>query len=138
MTDKQLEAKLQDVIFEMSRHKFKSFGKVSFQEDIDYCNEVIGQILQAFKDAGWVDNPELTVLSCRYNFQTKKFYDMETKEHGVLMTGQEWYDRFLKQLDPIGDTSVMVDSNGKKNPDVWTVRWSDVGRAAKRAAGLEE
>lgn len=69
--------------------------------------ECIAEIKQVFVDEGWVEPIEM-----RRNI-VHPFKIVET------MTGQDWYNRFYKELDIDGDVNLV-----------------DVVRAAKKASGL--
>lgn len=98
--------------------------------------ECIEQIKRAFIDAGWVDNPELTILNYRYDFRTKQFYHIQTKEHGVLMTGLEWYDRFESTFEA-SHYSTLIDCRTDREKDVMKSTALLFFEAAKKAAGIE-
>lgn len=76
---------------------------------------IVEQIKQAFKDADWVDKKELKTWSY-------------TEE---LLSGQEWYDRFEKELGQI-----KLPGPGSANKYVLGAV-NDCHSAAKKAAGLE-
>ena len=70
-------------------------------------DEVLDQIIQAFKDEGWrLHLAENVVVVSREGY----------------MTGQEWYDRFEKEMEQV----IFYDSEDR----------DDVTNAAKKAAGL--
>lgn len=87
-------------------------GRLFFQ-----LHPTIAQIKQAFKDEGW--QPPGGGL------------------RGNLVTGQEWYDRFEKQLsdDTYGDSNPTNKCDCDGVPYICTC---DLLEAAKKAAGLED
>ena len=72
-------------------------------------DEAHKQIKQAFADAG-------------YSYQERNLFK-GLKLARTVMTGQEWYERFDRELDDYADIS-------------GDVSYSDCLKAAKRAAGL--
>lgn len=94
---------------------------------INYAPE---RIKQAFKDSGWVepitDEERETMIA---SYAAAEYVKSET------MNGQEWFDRFIKELPPVGSDAVTVCGDKPKN---WVVSWDDVERAAKKAAGLDK
>jgi hypothetical protein len=79
-------------------------------------DEIINKTKQAFREAGYIHSPLVKL-------QFKRI------ESGELMTGQEFYDRFEKELPH--------HPNGEVDDDRGYLTTSEVFRAARRAAGLE-
>lgn len=84
----------------------------------DFADEIV-EIKQLFADEGYVQ--------FKYEPGAKVF----TEEEGLqllldkgFMTGQEWYDRFEKELDKMSDTK-----------NLWV--GTGIDKAAKKAARLE-
>lgn len=71
--------------------------------------KVIRDIKQAFIDAGWSDNPF--------------YFDSKSESLKKKLTGQEWYDRFEREMKSVGFYPVMLGTPFK---------------AAKKAAGIEQ
>lgn len=72
------------------------------------------ELLKAFQDAG-------------YNLYNSKYVSEHERRQGGYMTGQEWYDRFEKEVRELPQIE----------PDVNKL-WLLLQQAAKRAAGLPE
>jgi len=96
--------------------------------------ESIGQIKQAFIDAGWL-SPERVKLAqvdyfCRESQPfVRRLGDM-TKDivDGKVMTGQVWYERFWEEYDlPEGRNPKLIDS---------TLIRRDIDVIAKKASGI--
>lgn len=76
------------------------------------------QIEQAFKDAGYIHRGKSSLNGWEY---------ISHKKLSTMMTGAEWYARFVKEI---------YDMNPKDTPsDVWMRM--DILEAAKRVAGIE-
>lgn len=98
-----LDERLRDVLF-------KAAGGIS-----DMGDDEVAQIKQAFADEGW------TPIQ-RVGFRPDKEGFIE--RYPALMTGQEWYDRFVEECKRIPDG---------KHPSIF----DPVYEAAKKAAGIE-
>lgn len=70
-------------------------------------------VVKAFIDAGWVKVPDVYI---------RTDYNTITVNGKEVMTGQEWYNRFMKNLGT------------KKGHMITTMEWIE---AAKKAAGIE-
>lgn len=81
----------------------------------------IAQIKQAFYEDGWID-----VRGIRWNY--KALHDIDIKPNGEVMTGQEWYDRFGKELQKHQDYKHVEDTFYMD---------TIVKEAARKAAGIE-
>lgn len=63
--------------------------------------------------------------------------EVVTVEGHTLLTGNQWYDRFEKELkSPPYVVSKMYESDGKRQQELFSE--SHVLEAARKAAGLEE
>lgn len=95
----------------------------------------VAQIKQAFEEAGYVK-------SGYANFKSLKVPDepldtLQVKHEPSLMTGQEWYDRFEKELSH----EIYGDTNPSDKVDCEGIPYAcscDLLDAAKRAAGLDD
>lgn len=123
-----LDEKLEEIIFgDMPKH-FMSDSMLAKPE----------QIKQAFIDAGWFTpaDKELVQEIVNHRLQMKltkdkswRFDTTDKHPEDTLMTGQEWYDRFIRELPPpfpleAGDPQEAVDYYGVKS-------------AAKKVAGIK-
>lgn len=83
----------------------------------------IEQIKQAFIDAGYVQIPQVEMERDPTN-NRPTFYTVNGKE---VMTGQEWYDRFVK-----------IANGDEKHSDLtgWS-EWDTIEIVAKKAAGIK-
>lgn len=102
----------------------------------DYQN-LIPDIKQAFADAGYVDASRMLKLSVLMSEQAKILADMAQSNlppiYGTgLMTGQEWYERFLDEINK--DKSLIPALDTIETPESMS-DW--VLRIAAKAAGLE-
>ena len=80
-------------------------------------NGVIEQIKQAFKDEKYIQIPKEVEETWRtYNHMAG------------FMTGQEWYDRFIKEL---------IKLHGKELVGTQEIHIFEVMKAAKKASGIE-
>ena len=88
------------------------------------AKEVTKRIVQVFEDEGWVriETPSET--------QKREWEEAHKLFQGDLLTGQEWYERFVNELEAYGST--MYD----KSIDTLFYFESSVLKAAKRASGL--
>lgn len=118
-----LEEKLREIVDYCAESYYPEheYGGVHRDRNQEYCKDAVKQIIQAFKDDGWVKpNRQPGVHGVR-------IVEVPT----VFMTGQEWYSRFEKELDlpsreeDLSNTTVLL-----YHPEVI--------RAAKRASGVEE
>lgn len=98
-------------------------GKFGIQVLGDNSNpDTKQEIKQAFIDAGWSDNPF--------------YYDSQSESLKKKLTGQEWYDRFEKELQlPITSTDFAFGDD--RDSRYWLYR-DDVIKIAKKAAGIEQ
>lgn len=90
---------------------------------VHLTDAMIAQIDQAYEGAGWRQLPQGAELDALVEWHD-----------GRLLTGQEWYGRFVKELPPQGLDTVLVD--GPKLSE-WSIRWLDVEKAAKKASGIK-
>jgi hypothetical protein len=97
-------------------------------------DDAIAQIDAVYREAGYAKTLKLggktIVLNGKDNIGYVVYYPEER------MTGQEWYERFEKELNELGNygsTSVKVYPSG-----LFWHRADMVNTAAKRAAGLEQ
>lgn len=132
-------------------------GELTDEEFLEVANEVtpayIEQIKQAFIDAGWVDVKKPITGDIHgvgiYKVSEKLFtingvdelvaHD-GTKvkfdpEQPVMMTGQEWYDRFEKEVNNIGDNTEISTAHGADG--LPTAKQLSL-EVAKKASGLTE
>lgn len=117
-------------LFGIIKHASNEDGYV---EDSVAVREV-ARIKQAFVDAGWLSPERVAETQKLVNKLVQNAQDMHKLAMGVypqllpnVMTGQEWYDRFEKEMDRISAYATF------DNHD-------DVDRAmdaAKRASGIE-
>lgn len=106
-----LDDKLREILTGCVNRAYDDMDSKSWH---DPYSEPIAQIKQAFTDEGYK----------QYTIHTKitTLNGVVTTQHGqAIMTGQEWYDRFKKELTNI------------KPPDEYV---GDVVAAAKRASGV--
>lgn len=87
--------------------------------------EDIAHIKQAFKDAGWLYVPPLKASK---GYVIKKGGEAVTIKPSEVMTGQEWYERFERELGKEVDHLMC----GER-----LVCSGHVTKAAKKAAGIE-
>lgn len=99
------------------RETLHKVGTVKIRSALDeVIEDGVAQIKQAFAEEGWID-----VSRGASTWQV-----IETPiEKKVMMTGAEWYERFVYEM-------------GGFKPEERNVSLPRVVRAAKRAAGLEE
>jgi hypothetical protein len=118
--------------------------------------EMVLEIKQAFIDAGWVPTVEITSNTTLDAAESKTITEAfnETRCHcgkdghalnsvncpvhgGEIMTGQEWYDRFINELpqDVVidYDSQSNVSFHAGNNHGLYKAR-----EAAKKAAGLDD
>lgn len=104
-----IEKRLREIVAEENRQWLETKAW-----DSDRLNK---KIIQAFKDDGWIQ------LESPTETQRREWEEAHKVMKGDLMTGQEWYDRFEKELKKlVGDERM------------WTL---DAIDAAKRASGIE-
>lgn len=105
-----LDDKLKEIHVVMANHMMAPYGK-PVPTWYELTDEEITQIKQVFIDEGYIET----------SFKNDEHVERYAKAlaRGRLMTGQEWYDRFYKELDIDGDVNLV-----------------DVVRAAKKASGL--
>ena len=86
--------------------------------------ETIAQIKQAFADEGWIKIPQIVEVEGKLETQ-HNFVDINNMRY---MTGQEWYDRFERELQRVA----FVDEYDVRNAvnQCWD--------AAMKAAGLDD
>lgn len=136
--DKQIEEEAV-TIFKLGM--MDALGGKSKPTPIPALKEAIGNIKQAFKDAGWVCLRNVDTMTEK-EWEAKQpdiqyqrgvsdsFYfkgDMNAlKEANGFMTGQEWYDRFDKELDNFVEENYLD-----------AIYPHDALKAAKKAAGIE-
>lgn len=108
-----IEDKLKEIVGEYLAQKPVSDEEWwGFDTRVD-VDGAITQVIQAFKDAGWVNT---------------KAVEFEGFTVDTLMTGQAWYDRFEKEIGKFN-----YDHRGSTD-----IYWSDeLQKVAKKAAGLE-
>jgi hypothetical protein len=125
-TELELDEKLKDILNLINK---------SLAEDVQMW--VIPQIKQVFADAGYITPEQVAKTQDLVNQMANLANDMarvptvqyvsitdDQREARMLMTGQEWYDRFEKEL-----------KSGLALPEVMDI-WVRV--SAKRAAGLSD
>lgn len=116
-----LSKKLTDTLVGVFNAGFKS-GAGQLPEDVGpEIGRVtaIAQIEQAFIDAGWSPIERL-----RYNPNADNYSERFPR----LMTGQEWYDQFMRHLDL---------NNNKAAVAMPRDQWAYVLDAAKKASGIK-
>lgn len=126
-----LDDKLRDIVSEYA----ESHEQSQFDEQVRL-------IKQAFKDDAWSAIPEKEVYDrvlkydnqticsqCQNRFTTQEDCLLHYKLHDPTMTGQEWYDRFTKEMNGV-ETYSGDDYYGLVSDD-------EVLDAAKRATGIE-
>lgn len=93
------------------------------QRDIDHA---IAQIKQCFEeDEGWVDLSALKIEG--------PIMPVDSRELTRLMTGKEWYERFMSEINIPRDLGyAQTPDEAKKLLEGW------IDEAARRAAGLGE
>ncbi len=125
MTD--LDEKLLDILNDNGLLGVSISGDFSCDYD-----KVVEKIKQAFKDAGYICIPK----------ETREDWAENDKLFG-LMDGQEWYDRFEKELPEPYRTNRELDPHGHETPNG---KYASQGEksmhskalfAARRASGLE-
>lgn len=100
-------------------------------------NIAIEQISQAFKDAGWAPRTEREVQVSPVVWPPK---GLNTK----LMTGKEWYDRFMelapRQLTAADELDFNLHDDDPEGNCyyAWNCAVAGIDKAARRAAGMEE
>ena len=91
-------------------------------------DEDVAQIKQAFADEGYVQMPQVEMITRFESGKKPELFMVNGKE---VMTGREWYERFEKELgEPQTFAGYGYDSVGYDEDDVLA--------AAKRASGVEE
>lgn len=122
-----LDDKLREIL--LAPYKYpKGDGATMFDDkgDIPILDTQIAQIKQAFAEAGYISHNS-KIYWAKHD---DKMYIVNGSDPikrvslSTLMTGQEWYDRFEKQV--------------RKSPDVddWHYTHLEVLEAAKKASGL--
>lgn len=100
-------------------------GGDMFQLDF---TQAIAQIKQAFQDEGYIHVPQVEVVTRYEHGKKPEVYMVNGKE---VMTGKEFYERFLKELGkPEIFRGYGYDSVGYDEDDVL--------EAARRAGGIDE
>jgi hypothetical protein len=108
-----LDEKLRDIFINDS--KSKGLHDDNWENFVVSPDKIIPQIKQAFADEG-------------YQYVTRAEDSLVTRYHnGELMTGQEWYDRFVKELNTALPSLPIFKFNTKE---------AKIIKAVKRAAGL--
>jgi hypothetical protein len=123
------------------------------QKDWDGCTMMIfptttllGKIIQAFKDDGWAPIKLTALLRDEKLVKTMQDAGYKVSESitAEYMTGQEWYERFEKEM-----TQYMLDCdyilaenasdvNSYNNKNVTRSLINSAREAAKRASGIED
>lgn len=89
------------------------------------CEQVADEIISAFAEDGWalIDEKFITKLTLD---AAQKFHLISDIEINPVpyMTGQEWYERFEKEVNNFSEDATDIDLD-------------DIDHAAKRAAGIE-
>lgn len=115
-----IDNRLREIIIENASDDVEGFPK--------FIEAEIAQIKQLFAEGGYV---------C---LKGSGGFSVQTDTGEPLMTGQEFYDRFVKELDNIqpikGSTLSAIPSDGRH---IFIAGWVDaeVREAAKRAANTE-
>jgi hypothetical protein len=131
-----LDEKLTDIYMEIAEG-FYFEGSDPETEHTEYAPETVEKIKQAFIDDGWINTKQLGgIRSTNVALPDGSRVD--------FMTGQEWYDRFAKELpDNNTDCAVdYVDGNDACDPVDHATRngrffmRQESLEAAKKAAGL--
>ena len=127
-----LRAVLLDIFLPNQELIESEWGAGSYEAALEAANEEIDMVMQAFKDAGYVPYPKnqivaLTILVESGDKAKEALIELSSKVvSGELMTGQEWYERFLDELLTIPDEDLSLPRLGMAYRE-----------AAKRAAGIE-
>lgn len=81
----------------------------------------VADLKQVFREAGWIEPGTATINGIPLNTPEGQ------AEERKYMSGQEWYDHFIKELDPRHDSTLA-------NQEKEYMLLSEIKQAAKRAA----
>lgn len=116
---KNLDKRLREMVLAFSYHE---------RSDLE-AGELVAQIKQAF----YADlNPlvtQLTENTQRIIANAQAMTGIQPIVAPNLMTGQEWYDRLMKEFLSVNRIY--------ENSDDWVAKFTDFVEAAKRASGVE-
>jgi len=113
--DNDLDEKLHDLLYEQAKsYYFEGSEPEWFEKE---CPALIEKFKQAFADAGY-SRSALAGIAAKMQI------------HG-MMTGQEWYERFVKELGTYIEHGPGGDSSGFRAN-------SEAHAAARKAAGLQD
>lgn len=91
----------------------------------------VAQILKAFRDAKWLEpNTDRHTLQEMINKAISEQPEFEMP----FMTGQEWYDRTIKEFLKVN----RLYETDNPDDDEYVAKFSDFVVALKRAAGIKE
>lgn len=96
----ELDKRLEDIIFPGEMQIESEWGTGDEKEAIKYTREKVDDIKQVFIDAGWtkpIGDAERENLIAAY--AAAEYMKQET------MTGQEWYARFMSELNKLSEDS---------------------------------
>lgn len=135
-----MSSSLEEKLREIKIHRLNRHNADRITEYLTLVDETIEEIIQAFKDEGWVTPENAKKVQSMVNQMANLANDafrMPTTIHLAvskdqktaqrLMTGQEWHDRFLQEL--IGGKV----PNGRIN---FAHTEATIFEASKRASGI--
>lgn len=95
-----------------------------------FLDDVIPQLKQAFTDAGYI---QMAYNPAKQEVAGKPVADVLQTDN-TLMSGQEWYERFMKELQSKPDYIMSI----FQEHDTDLIARGKVRHAARRAAGISE
>jgi hypothetical protein len=136
-------SELDEKLKEIAQELYQNGGADAVMEEIhaNHVAEAISQIKQAFKEAGWkqvgIVGNVIEKVADRH-----EYVGANGRPNIPIMTGQEWYDRFKKELESVelpSMPSVLNAYGDELDKGRWraTTTAVEIMKAAKKAAGLE-